>query len=111
MRRCRSRMSTHPALQFHLCGLSHPEQPILLEKSHHVQLLGLRGIEETQCLGCLASTGPLQGEEGEVATYDRPGLEFETAWVPSFSLGLVQISKRLVCSAKSVHDQSPLVHG
>lgn len=104
-------MSPHAALQFHFCGLGQSEQPVLLEESHHVQLLGLRDIEEAQCFGCFATTRPLQGEEGKVTTYDRPGFELEATWVPPFSLGLVEISKRLVYSVKLVSDHFLFIHG
>lgn len=46
-----------------------------------------------------------------MATYDRPCLELETAWVSSFFLGLVEISKRLVCCAKLVNDHFLFVYG
>ena len=59
MRRWHGQSSSPAALQFHFCGLGHSKYSILLEKSHHIQLLGLRGIEETQCLGCFATTSPL----------------------------------------------------
>lgn len=110
IRRCYGRLSPDAALQFHFCGLSQSEQPVLLEESHHVQLLRLCGIEEAQCLGCFATTGPLQSQEGKVATYDRPGLELETAWVSPFSLGLVEISKRLVYSIELVHGHFLFIH-
>ena len=107
MRCCHGRSSSHAALQFHLCGLGHTKCSILVEEGRHVQLLGLRSIEETQCLGCFATTRPLQGQEGEVATYHGPGLEFETAGVSPFSLGLVEISKWLVYFVKLVHGHFP----